>query len=93
MRDRVFIDSNIFLYAFNDSDLQKHKIATSVIMSSSYDSVISVQVINEVSNNMLKKLNFSNNEVKEFVLDSFKRYKVQNFTKEIFANACDIRKL
>lgn len=91
MRDRVFIDSNIFLYAFNDSDLQKHKIATSVIMSSSYDSVISVQVINEVSNNMLKKLNFSNNEVKEFVLDSFKRYKVQNFTKEIFANACDIR--
>ena len=91
MRDRVFIDSNIFLYAFNDGDLQKHKIAVDVIMSSSYDIVISVQVINEVSNNMLKKLHFTNSEVKEFVLDSFRRYEVQNFTKEIFASACDIR--
>ena len=91
MRDRVFIDSNIFLYAFNDGDLQKHKRAIEVIMESSYESVISIQVINEVSNNMLKKLNFTNSEVKEFILDSYKRYKVQSITKEIFANACDIR--
>ncbi len=54
MRDRVFIDSNIFLYAFNDGDLQKYKRAIEVIMESSYESVISIQVINEVSNNMLK---------------------------------------
>ena len=91
MRDRVFIDSNIFLYAFNDANLEKHKKAVEIIMNKSYESVISVQVINEVSNNMLKKLYFTNSEVKEFVLDSYERYEVQTITKEIFTNACDIR--
>jgi len=91
MRDRVFIDSNIFLYAFNDADLQKHTRAIEAIISSNYESVISVQIINEVSNNMLKKLNFSNSEVKEFIVDSYQRYEVQTITKEIFTNACDIR--
>ena len=60
-------------------------------MNKSYESVIGVQVINEVSNNMLKKLYFTNSEVKEFILDSYERYELQTVTKEIFTNGCDIR--
>jgi predicted nucleic acid-binding protein len=91
MRDRIFIDSNIFLYAFNDDDIKKQEAATDIIMNSDYEIVISLQVINEVSNNMLRKLGFKNYEIREFIEDSYKRYNVQNITKNIFLNACDIR--
>ena len=92
MRDRVFLDSNIFLYAFNtDDDKIKQQKAAETIMSDDYSYVISIQVINEVSSNMLRKLSFVNSEVKEFVEDSYMRYNIQNITKNIFVSACDIR--
>ncbi|MEA2018776.1 MAG: hypothetical protein U9N59_10050 [Campylobacterota bacterium] len=33
MKDKIFIDSNIFLYAFNDDDIEKQKVATKIIMN------------------------------------------------------------
>ena len=60
MKDKIFIDSNIFLYAFNDDDIEKQKVATKTIMNENSSYYISLQVINEVSNNMLKKLKFTN---------------------------------
>lgn len=55
MSDKTFIDSNIFLYAFSDKMLTKQVIAKNIILSDT--SIISVQVINEVSKNYLR--NFS----------------------------------
>ena len=56
MSDRVFVDSNIFLYAFteiddksNKEEIEKHKIASDIILS---DINISTQVINEVSSKL-----------------------------------------
>ena len=91
MKDKIFIDSNIFLYAFNDSDKEKQKIATQTIMSENNNCHISVQVINEVSNNMLKKLEFTNIEIKDFINDSYERFNVTNITKDVFLLACNIR--
>jgi predicted nucleic acid-binding protein len=74
MKDKIFIDSNIFLYAFNNNDSKKQQIASSLILQENIDSFISVQVVNEVSNNMLKKLNFNNDEIREFIEDSYERF-------------------
>lgn len=90
-KQRIFIDSNLFLYAFNDAEMAKHTKAVEVITGKQYENVISLQVINEVSNNMLKKLSFTNNEVKAFVTSSYRRYEVQPITEEVLTNACDIR--
>jgi len=91
MSDRVFIDSNIFLYAFNDDDLRKQQLATDIIMSRINHCYISIQVINEVSSNMLRKLLSTNDEVEEFVRDSYKRFSVQNITQTVFIQACSLR--
>jgi len=91
MRDKIFIDSNIFLYAFNNDDIDKQKVATKIIMSENSSYYISLQVINEVSNNMLRKLQFTNTEIKDFINDSYERYRVYNITKDTFLLACDIR--
>ncbi len=89
MKDRVFIDSNILLYTFDSKDPTKQLIAKGISLGSG--SIISMQVINEVSNNLLKKLQLNNTQVKQFVDSCYKRYEVVNLTKNTFLKACDIR--
>jgi predicted nucleic acid-binding protein len=88
MKDKVFIDSNIFLYAFTTKDINKQKISAEIICK---NYTISTQVINEVSSNMIKKLNFSNQDVNDFVLNCYEQYYIVNFSKEIFIKASTIR--
>jgi len=91
MKDKIFIDSNIFLYAFNSDGSKKQQTASNIILQENANSFMSVQVINEVSNNMLKKLDFTNSEIREFIEDSYKRFFVINFSKDIFHKASEIR--
>jgi predicted nucleic acid-binding protein len=88
MQDKIFCDSNIFLYAFSKIDEDKKHISSQILRA---DCTISTQVINEVSNNLIKKLNFDNEKVKKFVLAAYSRYEVSNVTQNIFITACDIR--
>jgi predicted nucleic acid-binding protein len=32
MKDKIFLDSNIFLYGFSDIDPQKHEIAKNILL-------------------------------------------------------------
>lgn len=91
MRDSIFLDSNIFLYSFSSDDEIKHDIASIIVLSQNHNLVISPQVINEVSNNMLKKLDFNNTDVEDFIKDSYKRFQVVDLSREVFLKACDIR--
>ncbi len=95
MNDSIFVDSNIFLYAFTEIDdksekeeIKKHKIASEIILK---DINISTQVINEVSSNMIRKLKFSNSEVREFVESCYGRYNIINFSEELFVVASKVR--
>ena len=90
MKDKIFLDSNIFLYAFSNQDMIKKDISSKLLLDDNH--TISIQVINEVSNIMLKKLKFTNSEIKEFIKDSYNRYSVINISEDIFLKACDIRK-
>ena len=88
MSDSFFIDSNIFLYAFSTKDLSKQKKAASIIIQ---PAVISTQVINEVSSNLLKKLDMNNTEVQHFVEDCYARYTVIDFSRTVFVEAAILR--
>jgi predicted nucleic acid-binding protein len=48
MSAKLFIDSNIFLYAFSDKDLTKQSIAKTIILSGSH--TVSVQVVEPLKN-------------------------------------------
>jgi len=88
MKDSIFLDSNIFLYAFSTKDLTKQKTASLLVLK---PLTISTQVINEVSNNLLKKLQFSNDDIAVFVEDCYIRYSIIGFTKNIFTKASELR--
>ena len=89
MKDKIFLDSNIFLYGFSDIDPQKHEIAKNILLLD--DFAVSTQVINEVSNNMLKKLGFDEPSVIEFIDSCYKRYLIISFSKDILLTASLIR--
>jgi predicted nucleic acid-binding protein len=55
MSAKCFVDSNIWLYAFMDSNSEKRIAALHLIEST--DAVLSTQVINEVCCNLLRKAN------------------------------------
>jgi predicted nucleic acid-binding protein len=88
MKDKFFLDSNIFLYAFSTSNLQKQEVAKKLVLA---DAVISVQVINEVSVNLIKKLKFDEDTIKKFVDSTYSRYQVLDISKDMFINASDLR--
>jgi predicted nucleic acid-binding protein len=90
MSDKIFIDTNIFLYAFSDKDIEKQVIAKS-LFSENIRYIISKQVINECSVNLIKKFGFSEEDIKSFVKSAYKRYEVIGLDKDILLYSSDIR--
>ena len=89
MHDKTFIDSNIFLYAFCNKDVEKQETAKGIVLAGG---MISTQVINEVSVNMLRKLQLSEDDIISFIKSCFNRYTVTKLSNEIFKVASSIRK-
>lgn len=88
MKDKVFLDTNILLYAFSIKDEEKQKIAKKLVMA---DAVISAQVINEVSVNLLKKFHFSEEQIQRFIQSTYARYEVAELSYEVFSKASFLR--
>lgn len=89
MNVKSFIDSNIFLYTFTTQDERKQALAKALVLDK--EQIISVQVINEVSNNLLKKLGLSNADIQEFVDDCYRRYHVVGLEQGTFKTAALLR--
>ena len=63
---RCFLDTNVWLYAFVESqDEGKSRIAKGIIQSN--DVIVSVQVINEVSINLIKKAQFDEARIQQLI--------------------------
>jgi predicted nucleic acid-binding protein len=88
MQDKVFIDTNIILYAISTKDERKHSVAKPIVLS---DATISAQVINEASVNLIKKLNFTEDMVRRFINSSYQRYNIIELTKNVFIYASELR--
>jgi predicted nucleic acid-binding protein len=85
-----FIDSNIILYALlNFQDKEKHEISKEIIKSSS--PYISTQVINEVTNNLLRLSQASEEYIREVIKSFFLDYTVIFPTQETLLSASAIR--
>jgi len=57
MNDKVFLDTNILVYSYSNSEIDKQQIARKIITDS--HSVISTQVLQELCNIVTKKFKFS----------------------------------
>lgn len=79
MSDKIFIDTNILIYAFSEDELIKQQVAMNLIDTISYNAIISNQVINELANVFLKKFKLSTNEVEDAILELDSLLEIVNF--------------
>jgi len=94
MKDKYFFDTNVFIYALlesgNEKDIGKKETALSWIENREIEVIISSQNLNEVSNTLLKKSNFTPVQVietLEWMIDSLD---VISLTPEISLTALDL---
>ena len=86
----VFIDTNVWLYAFiQTQDKQKNIIANNIL--SSINPVVSAQVINEICVNLLKKASISEPDLKALVQSFYFKYQVVMVDQETLLCASDLR--
>ncbi|NOZ71344.1 MAG: PIN domain-containing protein [Chloroflexi bacterium] len=86
-----FIDTNIWLYAFIlQQDKEKHAVATRLIETQS-DVIISTQVLNELTVNLLKKTYLGEAEIQKLVRSFYARYSIIAFDESILLEASELR--
>ena len=91
MADKIFLDSNIWLYLFLQDETNKYKIAEEYISTNSDNTMfITYQVINEVTNQLLRN-NFNETIVKENIEYMYRICTIHNFSKEIVMLASSLR--
>ena len=91
MADRIFIDSNIWLYLFLQDKSKKCKIAEDYISKNIDNQMfISYQVINEVTNQLLRN-NFDEIIIRENMKYLFEICTIHNYSKEIVLSASSLR--
>ena len=94
MSAEVFIDSNIWLYAFikNPGEAHKHEQAGDIITMSA-DVVISPQVIAEVCNNLLRKGGMDETGVLAIIEDFYRHSHVHEMNLDCHRRASRLRLL
>lgn len=92
-KDKIcFVDSNIWLYAFIDTqNADKLSIAKSVIKNKDISITVSIQIINEVCVNLIKKANFSEEKIRELIESFYNKYDVIGIEREIILKSSEIR--
>jgi predicted nucleic acid-binding protein len=89
---KIFVDSNIWVYLFLQDDNEKYKIAEEYFRENSLNTIfiITYQVINEVSNTLLRN-KYSEAKIRENIEYMLKICTIQEFTKEIILMASSLR--
>jgi len=86
---KAFVDTNIFVYAFSKDDSEKKEAAVNLLEN--YDVVISIQVIREFCNILIKQSNISIAALRSIVLDIAHKTKIVNEDYELLLYAADIK--
>lgn len=94
MRDKVFIDSNIWLYTLihRIDEPTKCQLANELLHSLDAEIVVSTQVANELSNNLLRKGQKTHNWLHFFLQDFTATYTVMAQTVDDLLVASALRK-
>lgn len=85
-----FVDTNIWLYAFVEAgDVNKSTLARKLLQE--IEPIISSQVVNEVSVNLLRKAHFSEEQIRQLIEAFFEKYPVIEAHKTVFLSASNLR--
>ncbi len=87
---RCFIDTNIWLYAFIETDDERKGVAAKSVIQKP-DVVVSIQVINEVCVNMLRKTSLPEKDIQALIIAFYGKYTVVDIDKVTLLKASELR--
>ena len=86
---RVFCDTNVLIYAYSVTELQKAEIANRVLFEQ--HTIISTQVINEFVNTCFRKLRLPDEHVKQATSELIQSFRVVSFAADTQLKALNIK--
>lgn len=94
MSDSAFIDTNIWFYAFvrgNSAEEASKNDRANKLIKGCPNIVISIQIINELSVNLLKKAAYSESRLKALISAFYRRYIVAEIDQNTLLRASSVR--
>lgn len=93
MKDDIFIDTNIFIYAYSDDNLLKHKIAKNLLQNDLLENsvIVSVQILNEFYS-VMSKSKLSHREIAHFIREIAKQTYVKPIAIETVELCLEIKR-
>jgi len=85
-----FVDTNIWLYAFIESD-DPTKSAAARELIAEIEPIVSVQVVNEVCVNLLRRAAFSEDQIGRLISSFYQRYVVVELGQPVMMEASRLR--
>ncbi len=93
MNDKVFIDTNVLIYLYSDSERDKQGIARKLVFETNLDISISTQVLGEFSNILYRKYGYSLDIIKEAVDDFKNNFKIVVISVKTIERSFEIMKV
>ena len=87
----AFVDTNIWLYAFSDSQDKLKTQQAKVLLRRTPQIVLSTQVVNEVSVNLLRKFQAAEPDIRKLIRSLYRKYLIVEYNRAILLNASDLR--
>ena len=85
-----FIDTNVWLYAFVESqDEDKTRVAKELVENN--QPAISAQVVNEVCVNLIRLSDISEDEIQTLIASFYRRYPIFELSREVLVQASRLR--
>ena len=88
MSDKIFLDSNVLVYCYSQSNLKKQDIARRLATKGNIQ--ISTQVLNETANVLNKKYSVSWDNLEELISDFENNFQIYSLTSKDVKSACRI---
>jgi predicted nucleic acid-binding protein len=89
--ESCFVDTNIWLYAFIEGDDPQKTARAKALLAASHAIIVSTQVINEVCINLLKKAQFSEQQVQQLIESFYAKYRVVELRTALLLKASALR--
>jgi predicted nucleic acid-binding protein len=90
MLDRVFIDTNILIYLYSEDEPQKR--AKAIALFNCYDErIVSIPILNELSNVLLKKCNIAIPKVHDIVDEIVQATIIARISEKIVHKTLDLK--
>lgn len=90
MKDSVFIDTNIILYSYSQTEIEKAKIANKLIFDAQ-TCIVSNQVINETINILYKKYKLQSEQIEDVILELDNSFEICSFSIKTQVKALRIK--